>query len=97
MVNDTGHLRTFWDELCVHVRSFRKEPFLIAHQNGFPTICLLKPETAKLFALTLDHAVASLHRFDCWVILFDCFLREAKVPPRRTVINPAVRRLRVGI
>jgi len=33
-----------------------------------------------LFGLVADHVVAQLPRWDCVVILFDCFLREARVP-----------------
>jgi len=80
VVNDRGYLYGWWHELRHHAYKFDKRPMLIARQNGFPTVCLLSPATRILFSLVEDHTSAHLPRWDADLILFDCFLSEAKVP-----------------
>lgn len=81
ITNDTGKLHRFWHELVRHSVSFGRRPMLIARQNGMPTVCLLQSSTSfLLFGLTPDHVSALLPRWDCHLILFDVFLRAARVP-----------------
>lgn len=94
IVNDAGKLYRFWAELQKHSAKFKKLPMLIARQNNVPTICLLPPAALPmLFGLVTDHAVAQLPRWDCVVILFECFLREARVPGAALQLVPTRRRV----
>lgn len=93
VANDTGKLRRFWDELRRHAAKFGKRPMLVARQNGMPTVCLLEPDPAGwLFGLRAECASAVLPRWGCYVILFECFLREAAVPSAGVRVAPAGRR-----
>ena len=81
IVNDAGRLYRFWNELRDEARKFDKRPMLIARQNNMPAVCLLTPVSCEqLFCLEVYHASAVLPRWNCHVVLFDVFLREAKVP-----------------
>lgn len=93
IANDTGKLYKFWNELRVHSAKFSKQPMLIARQNGLPAVCLLSSASSfLLFDLGNDHVSALLPRWDCHLVLFDCFLREAQVPHPAAVV-PARRRV----
>lgn len=90
IVNDTGKLYKFWNDLITHSFRFGRQPMLIARQNNMPTVVLLKSSTSfLLFGLDGDHVTALLPRWDCHIILFDCFIREARVPTPDT--RPPIR------
>lgn len=92
IVNDTGRLHKFWHDLRQHSARFGKAPMLIARQNNMPTVCLLSSATSfLLFGLSNDHVSALIPRWDCHVVIFDCFLREARVPELGVTV-PARRR-----
>lgn len=94
IVNDTGKLHGFWHELKALAVKFNKQPLLIARQNGMPTVCLLSSSSSfLLFGLTVDHVSALLPRWDCHLVLFECFLREAKIPDPIVKLQPPPRRV----
>lgn len=43
LLKGTGTLRAFWLKAVVEASAYGKRPFLIARENGFPTIALIKP------------------------------------------------------
>lgn len=83
----TGTLYGFWVELMKQARRFERQPFLIARQNNMPTICLISDVMLPVFGLTADNSIAYLPQWSCYVVLFDCFLREARVPPEGCQVN----------
>lgn len=94
MVKDNGLLFSFWDHLKQYCRAVRKQPLLIGRQNLMPPFVLITPEAAQVFGLELDHVSAILPRWNCQLILFDCFLQAARVP-REGVYIPQRRRIRL--
>lgn len=98
IANDTGRMHRFWVDLRLHAAKFGKRPMLVARQNGMPTVCLLEPEPAdRLFGLGAECASAVLPRWGCYVVLFECFLREAAVPPAGAKVPAAPRRVLAGL
>ncbi len=96
ITKDSGTLYRFWHELVKYSAIFNKRPMLIARQNNMPTVCLLQSSTSfLLFGLTPDCVSALLPRWDCHLILFDCFLREARVPDLGVYMSTE-RRVKLG-
>ncbi len=92
IVSDGGRLYRFWHLLKEISAAFDRQPMLVAKQNLMPTLCLLPSEVSyELFGLTDDHVSAVLPRWGASVFLFDCFLREAKVPDRFVQIKQSQR------
>lgn len=80
ITKDTGHLWRFWAEIRQEASEYGKRPLLIARENSMPTLCLMTRDSAALFGLDEYAASAVLPRWSCYVVLFECFLREATVP-----------------
>ncbi|MDE2426255.1 MAG: hypothetical protein KGO96_10165 [Elusimicrobia bacterium] len=86
VTNDTGRLHDFWEEHREKSSKFSKAPMLIARQNGIPTVCLVPcAALMPLFGLADDCVSATLPRWGCHVVLFEAFLREARVPELESV------------
>lgn len=97
IVNGRGHLYKFWHDLGEASARYGKRPMLIARQNNMPTVCLVTSQSASvLFHLSHDHAMAVLPGWDCHVVLFDCFLREASVPDGTIALVDRPRRVRLA-
>jgi hypothetical protein len=75
-----GRLQRFWHKAAEEAERYKKHPILVAHQNQMPTFCLIGDSSIHVFGLTIDNAVAYLPRWSCYMVLFECFLREALVP-----------------
>lgn len=80
VVKDNGTLHKFWREHERVGTIYGKLPMLIARQNMMPAFCLLPRHALEVFGFSEDHIVAILPRWNCVVVLFDAFLREAELP-----------------
>ncbi len=80
VVKDNGTLHNFWRIHRMLGMAFSKIPMLIAKQNQMPTFCLMPHYSLRSFQLNEDNIVAILPRWDCVMILFDAFIREAQLP-----------------
>lgn len=93
IVKDNGILHGFWKTHRLLGTAFSRIPMLIARQNMMPTFCLMPHYALQSFQLSEDHVVAILPRWDCVMILFDAFLREAGLPQDVCVVVPTRIRL----
>jgi hypothetical protein len=93
VVRGTGRLCRFWETAAAEAAKYEKHPILVAHQNLMPTICLLPKVCMPIFWLEVDNSVMYVPRWSCYMLLFECFLREARVPAEEVVYN--VQRARV--
>lgn len=81
ITTDNGVLYGFWKSHQSLAYSYRKYPMLIAKQNNMPTCVLLPRFALGMFSIDGDdYIIASLPRWGCVTILFDVFLREARMP-----------------
>lgn len=80
VLKNSGFLVDFWKELESKAVVYSKQPMLIGKQNNMPALCLLNTESLAAFELEEAHIVAYFPRLGANVVLFDVFLREAKVP-----------------
>ncbi len=93
LIKDTGFLYSFWFKHRKQSHRFNKQPMLIAHQNHMPTMCLISDRALDIFKLTQDHVIANLPHWGGYLLLFDCFLREASVPSETAYISKRRSRL----
>lgn len=94
VIKDSGLLYGFWFELLDRCKKFGKAPLLIARQDYVPPLCIMDDFLLKAFGLSMDYASAYLPRWEAYVVLFDCFLREAKVPQAGLrIVEPRRRRV----
>ena len=93
VLNDRGNLYKFWHDLVITAVKFDKQPMLVAHQNGLPPVCLLSAVLCQLFGLTDDLMCVVLPRWrqEARMLLFECFLSEAKVPGELVLLNTGKR------
>jgi len=94
ILKDTGKLRKFWEVLLTQAVKYDREPLMIARQNQFPTFMMMRPPALKAFGLDYGYCVAVFPRWDCVLIFFDAFLREACVPRARlALVKPGRQKL----
>lgn len=77
---ETGLLSEFWTKLRRQAREFRRHPMLVARQDGRPPFIVLDSSSMHRFRLEHEHVAAHVPRKDAHLVLFDCFLREARAP-----------------
>lgn len=53
LVKGTGNLVQFWKRTCQDAATYGKQPVLIAHQNLFPTLLIVRPDCILFDAPTL--------------------------------------------
>lgn len=94
VISNTGRLCRFWDALRTQSAAFGRTAMLVAKENNVPALCLLSDRAAyHLFGLTADHALAYIPRWGCQMFLYECFLREARVPEVSDVVPVEPRRI----
>jgi hypothetical protein len=72
-----GKLADFWLETCKQARHYKKFPLLIAKQNQQPIIVCLSREGQALLGVNAHLMVPPM---GLRIVLFDKFLKTAKVP-----------------
>jgi hypothetical protein len=87
IVNGAGRLCRFWQKAVTEAAKYGKHPVLVAHQNRRPTICLINETCMPVFALEVHNAIAYVPHWSCYILLFECFLREAQVPAEDVYIK----------
>lgn len=71
-IRGAGTLAKFWRVACVEAKKHGKEPMLIARQNRFPDVILIKPVKHKPAGALQPRAVTR----DCEVYLLNDFLSD---------------------
>ncbi len=89
---DTGLLYQFWSTLVEQARMFNKLPLLVVRQNNMPPFCLISYAGLEVCNLLKGNVIAVLPRWPSYMVLFDCFLREAKRPDLKITIDDGLRK-----
>lgn len=79
-LNDTGFLSKFWREVENNARIYNRQPLLIAKQNFYPPFVVMRQPSLHFFNIDPDCCRMIVPRLNCGLLLFDVFLREARVP-----------------
>lgn len=90
ITKDTGFLREFWNQTEKVAKRTSRQPLLIARQNMMPPFVLIPEHAISFLGLSLDNVTATLPRWQAHMLLWDCFLLEAK-PPDAGLIIPKQR------
>lgn len=91
VVTDKGNLKAFWAQAWSDAVRVNKEPMLIAKQNQWPPMLLVRSAAlVRYFPQALEHKLASIYRLPpACMFLLDQFLEVPYAPQRFAPAVPA--------
>lgn len=80
LLKDTGKLYQFWAKAKAEATRYGKFPLLIAKQNQQPVMACLDSDGMLRLGISMRHVKVSVHKCELYLVPFDTFIAEAKIP-----------------